>query len=209
MIATSEQPISAFHANEWFEKPSEMLPLRYGGVSSCFRKEAGAHGKDTWGIFRIHQFEKVEQFVLTEPQYSWIMFEEMIGTSEAFYQSLNLPYRIVSIVSGALNNAAAKKYDLEAWFPFFGEYKELVSCSNCTDYQSRSLEIRCGIKKLGDREKVYVHLLNATLTATERTLCCILENYQTPEGLIVPKVLRSYLGGADFIPYTAPVRIRK
>lgn len=137
------------------------------------------------------------------------MFEEMIGISESFYKSLKLPYRIVNIVSGVLNNAAAKKYDLEAWFPYFGEYKELVSCSNCTDYQSRSLEIRCGVKKMGDHEKVYVHCLNATLTATERTLCCIMENYQTPDGMVVPEVLRSYLGGVEFIPYTAPIKIRK
>lgn len=147
LIATSEQPISAFHTDEWFEQPSEQLPILYAGLSSCFRKEAGAHGKDTWGIFRVHQFEKVEQFVLTEPEKSWDMFDQMISTSEQFYQSLNLSYQIVGIVSGALNNAAAKKYDLEAWFPYFGHYRELVSCSNCTDYQSRSLEIRCGIKK--------------------------------------------------------------
>ncbi|KAI8058312.1 seryl-tRNA synthetase [Syncephalis plumigaleata] len=152
-----EQPISAFHANEWFEKITETLPIRYAGYSTCFRKEAGAHGKDTWGIFRVHQFEKIEQFCLTEPGKSWEMFDEMIATSEAFYQSLGLSYRVVSIVSGALNNAAAKKYDLEAWFPFQGAYKELVSCSNCTDYQSRRLEIRCGSKKMGDREKKYVH----------------------------------------------------
>ncbi|KAL1921415.1 uncharacterized protein VTP21DRAFT_11131 [Calcarisporiella thermophila] len=201
LIATSEQPISAFHCNEWFEKPAEQLPLKYAGYSTCFRKEAGAHGKDTWGIFRVHQFEKVEQFVLTEPEKSWEMFNEMIATSEEFFQSLGLPYRVVSIVSGALNNAAAKKYDLEAWFPFQGEYKELVSCSNCTDYQSRRLEIRCGVKKMGDREKKYVHCLNSTLCATTRSLCCLLENYQTPEGVVVPEVLRPYMGGRDFIPF--------
>ncbi|ORX79870.1 seryl-tRNA synthetase [Basidiobolus meristosporus CBS 931.73] len=201
LIATSEQPISAFHAGEWFERPAEQLPLKYAGYSTCFRKEAGAHGKDTWGIFRVHQFEKVEQFVLTEPEKSWEMFDEMIGASEGFFQSLNIPYRIVSIVSGALNNAAAKKYDLEAWFPFQGEYKELVSCSNCTDYQSRSLEIRCGMKKMGDREKKYVHCLNSTLCATERALCCILENYQTPEGLNIPEPLVPYMGGRTFLPF--------
>ncbi|EPZ35294.1 Serine--tRNA ligase, cytoplasmic [Rozella allomycis CSF55] len=192
LIATSEQPISVFHANEWLD-PKE-LPLRYGGYSTCFRKEAGAHGKDVAGIFRIHQFEKVEQFCITEPEKSWDMFDEMIKTSEEFYKSLDLKFRVVSIVSGALNNAAAKKYDLEAWFPRFGEYRELVSCSNCTDYQSRRLEIRCG-------EKKYVHCLNSTLCATERTLCCILENYQTETGLNVPTVLRPYLGGIKFIPY--------
>ena len=204
LIATSEQPISAFHANEWFEKPSEQLPLRYAGYSTCFRKEAGAHGRDTWGVFRVHQFEKVEQFCITQPEHSWEMLEEMLRTSEEFYQSLGLSYRVAVIVSGALNNAAAKKYDLEAWFPFQGEYKELVSCSNCTDYQSRRLEIRCGVKKMGDREKRYVHCLNATLCATERTLCCLLENYQREDGVVVPEVLRKYMDGREFIPYVKP-----
>ncbi|PVU98801.1 hypothetical protein BB559_001265 [Furculomyces boomerangus] len=201
LIATSEQPISAFHSGEWFENPSKQLPIRYAGYSTCFRKEAGAHGKDTWGLFRIHQFEKIEQFVLTEPEHSWEIFDELIKNSEDFIQSLKIPYRVVSIVSGALNDAAAKKYDLEAWFPRQGEYKELVSCSNCTDYQSRNMEIRCGTKKMGDREKKYVHCLNSTLCATERALCCILENYQTPEGLRVPEPLIPYMGGRDFIPY--------
>ncbi|CAG8512162.1 8275_t:CDS:2 [Paraglomus brasilianum] len=209
LIATSEQPISAFHANEWFERPSEQLPIRYAGYSTCFRKEAGAHGKDTWGIFRVHQFEKIEQFVLTTPETSWDEFDRMISNSEEFYQSLGLPYRIVSIVSGSLNNAAAKKYDLEAWFPFQGEYKELVSCSNCTDYQSRRLEIRCGTKKMGDREKKYVHCLNATLCATERTLCCLLENWQTPEGVIIPEPLRPYMDGRDFLPFVKPLSKKK
>ncbi|RKP33758.1 seryl-tRNA synthetase [Dimargaris cristalligena] len=209
LIATSEQPISAFHSNEWFEQPEKQLPLRYAGYSTCFRKEAGAHGKDTWGIFRVHQFEKIEQFVLTEPEKSWEMFDEMIATSEEFFKSLGFSYRVVSIVSGALNNAAAKKYDLEAWFPFQGEYKELVSCSNCTDYQSRRLEIRCGTKKMGDREKRYVHCLNSTLCATERTMCCLLENYQTPEGLNIPKVLQPYMGGVEFVPYVREAPKRK
>ncbi|RHZ68369.1 hypothetical protein Glove_295g32 [Diversispora epigaea] len=209
LIATSEQPISAFHANEWFERPAEQLPLKYAGYSTCFRKEAGAHGKDTWGIFRVHQFEKVEQFVITEPGKSWEQFEEMVNISEQFYQSLGLPYRIVSIVSGALNNAAAKKYDIEAWFPYQGEYKELVSCSNCTDYQSRRLEIRCGVKKMGDREKKYVHCLNSTLCATERALCCILENYQTAEGVIIPEPLRPYMDGRDFLPFVKPLPKKK
>ncbi|KAK7208382.1 cytosolic seryl-tRNA synthetase [Myxozyma melibiosi] len=203
LIATSEQPISAFHSDEWFEQPSEQLPKRYAGYSSCFRREAGSHGKDAWGIFRVHAFEKIEQFVLTEPEKSWEEFDKMIAHSEEFYQSLKLPYRVVAIVSGELNNAAAKKYDLEAWFPFQGEYKELVSCSNCTDYQSRNLEIRCGIKKLNQREKKYVHCLNSTLTATERTLCCILENYQTEDGFKVPEVLRKWIPGEpEFIPFT-------
>lgn len=202
LIATSEQPISAYHSGEWFEQPAEQLPKRYAGYSTCFRREAGSHGKDAWGIFRVHAFEKIEQFVLTEPEVSWEEFDRMIGHAEDFYKSLEIPYRVVGIVSGELNNAAAKKYDLEAWFPFQQEYKELVSCSNCTDYQSRNLEIRCGIKKMNDREKKYVHCLNSTLCATERALCCVLENYQTEEGLKIPQVLRKYIPGEpEFIPY--------
>jgi len=207
LIATSEQPISGYHRGEWLD-PKE-LPLRYAGVSSCFRKEAGAHGKDVWGIFRVHQFEKVEQFVLTDPEKSWEEHENMIKLSEEFYQSLELPYRVVAIVSGSLNNAAAKKYDLEAWFPARAEYRELVSCSNCTDYQSRSLEVRFGIKKMGDREKKYVHMLNSTLVATERAICCIMENYQTPEGVKIPKVLQPFMGGVDFIAWTNGVKPKK
>lgn len=202
LIATSEQPISAYHAGEWFDSPQDQLPVRYAGYSSCFRREAGSHGKDAWGIFRVHAFEKIEQFVLTEPDKSWEEFERMIGLSEEFYKSLGLPYRVVGIVSGELNNAAAKKYDLEAWFPYQKEYKELVSCSNCTDYQSRNLEIRCGIKQQNQTDKKYVHCLNSTLSATQRTLCCILENYQKEDGLVIPEVLRKYIPGEpEFIPY--------
>jgi seryl-tRNA synthetase len=200
LIATSEQPISCMHYGEWLEE--KALPIRYGGYSSCFRKEAGAHGKDNWGIFRIHQFEKVEQFCITTPEKSWEMHEEMINIDQEFYQSLGIPYRIVAIVSGELNGAAAKKYDLEGWFPGYGTFRELVSCSNCTDFQSRATETRCGIKKQNETEKRYVHMLNATLCATERTLCCILENYQTADGVRVPDVLKPYMGGLEFIPFT-------
>ncbi|PYH94987.1 serine-tRNA ligase [Aspergillus ellipticus CBS 707.79] len=201
LIATSEQPLSALHDGEWLQ--DRDLPIKYAGYSTCYRKEAGSHGKDAWGIFRVHQFEKIEQFVLTKPEDSWQAFDEMMATSEQFYKSLGLPYQIVSIVSGALNNAASKKYDLEAWFPFQGEYKELVSCSNCTDYQSRALEIRYGTKKATDIKKSYVHALNATLCATERTLCCVLENYQKEDGIIVPEPLRKYIPGMpEFLPYT-------
>ena len=199
LIATAEQPISTMFRGEWLEK--DDLPKKFAGISPCFRKEAGAHGKDTWGIFRIHQFEKVEQFVICTPEQSWALHEEMIKVSQEFYESLGLPYRTISIVSGALNNAAAKKYDLEAWFPGYDAYRELVSCSNCTDYQSRSAEIRLRTdkKETGD-VKVYVHMLNGTLCATERTLCCILENYQTDKGVKVPEPLRPFVG-TDFIPY--------
>ncbi|GJJ14505.1 hypothetical protein Clacol_008769 [Clathrus columnatus] len=201
LIATSEQPISAFHSDEWFDNPEKQLPIQYAGYSTCFRKEAGSAGRDMWGIFRVHQFEKVEQFCITEPEKSWEMFDTMIANSEEFYQSLNIPYRVVAIVSGALNLAASQKYDLEAWFPFQGAYKELVSCSNCTDYQSRRLEVRCGLKTKDQTRKVYVHMLNGTLCATERALCCLVENYQTENGLKIPEVLRPYLQGREFIEY--------
>lgn len=124
---------------------------------------------------------QIEQFLLTNPEKSWEAFENMIANSEEFYKTLGLPFRIIAIVSGALNNAAAKKFDLEAWFPFQQEYKELVSCSNCTDYQTRALEIRFGPKSAPGSKKRYVHALNSTLCATQRTMCAILENYQTDE----------------------------
>jgi seryl-tRNA synthetase len=201
LIATSEQPISAFHADEWLI--GKDLPIRYAGYSTCYRREAGSHGRDAWGIFRVHQFEKIEQFLLTDPEKSWEAFDDMIAISEEFYKTLGLPYQVVAIVSGALNNAASKKYDLEAWFPFQGEYKELVSCSNCTDYQSRALEIRYGTKTQTETKKKYVHALNSTLCATSRAMCCILENHQTEDGLRVPEPLRKYLPGApDFIPFS-------
>jgi len=200
LIATSEQPISAMHKGEWID-PKE-LPFRYGGSSSCFRKEAGSHGKDVWGIFRVHQFEKVEQFIYCKPEDSWDELEKMISTSEKFYQALNLPYHVIKIVSGGLNDAAAMKYDLEAWFPGYEAYRELVSCSNCLDYQSRALEVRYAIKNLEKGQSTpFVHMLNGTLCATERTMCCIVENYQTEEGLRIPECLRPFMGGIDFIKY--------
>ena len=197
LIATSEQPISALHMKEWIE-PAD-LPFHYAGVSSCFRKEAGSHGRDVWGIFRVHQFEKVEQFIYCDPSESWNELEKMIATSEKFYQALGLAYQVINIVSGELNDAAAKKYDLEAWFPGYDAYRELVSCSNCTDYQARALETRYALKNTD--EKIYVHMLNGTMCATTRTMCCILENNQTEEGINIPEALRPYMGGLEFMPY--------
>uniref|UniRef100_A0A5B7BBX8 serine--tRNA ligase n=1 Tax=Davidia involucrata TaxID=16924 RepID=A0A5B7BBX8_DAVIN len=210
LIATAEQPLCAYHLDDWIH-PSQ-LPLRYAGYSSCFRKEAGSHGRDTLGIFRVHQFEKVEQFCITSPNgnESWDMHEEMIKNSEDFYKMLQIPYQIVAIVSGALNDAAAKKYDLEAWFPASNTYRELVSCSNCTDYQSRRMEIRYGQKKSNEQAKQYVHMLNSTLTATERTMCCILENYQKEDGVEIPEALRGFMGGKTFLPFqTNPAKEAK
>jgi len=202
LIATSEQTCCSFLRKRWLN--ASELPIRLAGYSTCFRKEVGSHGRDTLGIFRVHQFEKVEQFVAVsgEGNASWEEMERLIGNSEAFYQSLNIPYQVVNIVSGELNDAAAKKYDLEAWFPSSRTFRELVSCSNCTDYQSRRLEIREGAPQKGpEKKKAYVHLLNSTLTATERTLCCLIENWQTPEGLVVPPVLRPWMNGIEFIPF--------
>lgn len=206
LIATSEQPICAYHKGDWINESS--LPLRYAGVSTCFRKEAGSSGKDIRGIFRVHQFEKIEQFCLTidNLQESQREQERMLSAAEEFYQSLGFPYRVVCIVSGELNDAAIKKYDLEAWFPGQKSYRELVSCSNCTDYQARGVGTRCGIKKncndaMSSRAS-YVHMLNSTLCATGRGICCLLENYQTDGGVIVPEVLRPFMGGVDFLPFT-------
>jgi len=142
--------------------------------------------------------------VITTEEESFNELERMLAISEEFYQALNLPYRVVNIVSGALNDAAAKKYDLEAWFPGYNDYRELVSCSNCLDYQSRNLDIRLRTNQKNELDKKYVHMLNGTLTATERTLCCILENYQTEEGVVVPDVLRPFVG-IDLIPYTKSI----
>ncbi len=192
LIATSEQPISAYHSGETIYKKD--LPIKYCGISTCFRKEAGQN-RDVKGIFRVHQFEKVEQFILTEEDKSWEMHERLLEICEQFYQSLGIPYRVVNIVSGALNNAAAKKYDLEGWFPGLGKYRELVSCSNCTDYQSRNLNVRymSGTYK-------FVHMLNCTLCATTRTMCAIIENNQVEGGIRVPHVLQEYVG-TEFILY--------
>jgi seryl-tRNA synthetase len=213
LIATSEQPIAAFHRDEWLA--AEMLPIRYAGLSSCFRQEVGSHGRDTRGIFRVHQFEKIEQFVLSSPfdNESWRLFDEMIGNAEAFIQALKIPYRIVNIVSGELNNAAAKKFDLEAWFPGQGAFRELVSCSNCLDYQSRRLRVRYGqTKKMGIDTKVpFVHMLNATMCATTRVICAILENYQTENGVEVPEVLQKWMPTkySKFVPFVKPAPIEE
>jgi seryl-tRNA synthetase len=197
MIATSEQTLAAYHYDEIIDP--KILPLKYVGISSCFRREAGSHGKDTLGIFRVHRFEKVEQFIFCKPEESWKYFEELITNAEELYKLLKIPYRIVNIASGELNDNAAKKYDLEAWFPASNRYRELVSCSNCLDYQARKLKIRMG--KVGSqKEKEILHTLNATGIATERTICCILENYQNKDHSIrIPDVLQKYMNDRSII----------
>lgn len=190
-IATSEQTLASLHWDEVLAP--DILPIKYVGVSTCFRREAGTHGKDTKGIFRVHQFEKVEQFVFCKPEESWSIHEEMIANAEEIFQKLEIPYQVTNIASGEMNDNAAKKYDIEAWFPAQEKYREVVSCSNCTDYQARKMNIRMG--KYGG-EKEYAHTLNSTAIATERTICAILENFQQDDGSIaLPKSLRQYMSG--------------
>merc|ERR1719499_1273089 len=192
LIATSEQTIAAFHRDEWLSEKS--LPIKYAGISSCFRQEVGSHGRDTRGIFRVHQFEKVEQFMITSPHdnKSWEAMDFMINNAERFYQSLEIPYRVVCICSGALNNAAAKKLDLEAWFSGSGAFRELVSCSNCLEYQARRLRVRYGQTKKTEKTE-YCHMLNATMCAVTRVICAVLETHQTETGVRVPQVLRNWM----------------
>ena len=194
LIGTAEHALLAYHMNEILD--GKDLPLLYAGISPCFRKEAGTHGKDTKGIFRVHQFEKVEQFVFCKPEESWHWHEFLLKNAEEFFQSLGIPYRVVNICSGDIGSIAAKKYDIEAWLPGQGKYREVVSCSNCTDYQAR----RANIRYREGNEIRYVHTLNSTLVATERAIIAIMENYQQEDGsILIPKVLRPYLNGAERI----------
>ncbi len=244
LIATAEQPLTAMFSGETFqdakapEKNPPPLPRVFYSWSSCFRREVTSHGKDAKGLFRIHNFEKIEQFAVTTAADSDAVLDQFIDNAAAFYQSLGLDYRLVRIVSGKLNLAATRKVDLEARFPGSegvgssasaetGGYRELCSASNCTDYQARALEIRCKIPApveeasdgtesatgsgdgVGEKKKKkskppkaqtqFCHLVNATLCATQRTLCCILENYQTPYGLVIPEVLRPFMGGEKLL----------
>jgi seryl-tRNA synthetase len=191
MIGTSEHAIAGMHMDEILD--GKKLPLKYAGVSPCFRKEAGAHGKDMKGIFRVHQFEKVEQYAYCRPEDSWQEHEKMIGIAEEFFDQLGLPYRVVLLCSGDTGKVSSKTYDLEAWMAGQNAYREIVSCSNCTDYQARRLRIRFRDKT--NEETILVHTLNSTLVATERTMVSIIENYQTRDrSIMIPEALRKYMG---------------
>ncbi|MHA1136765.1 MAG: serine--tRNA ligase [Candidatus Thorarchaeota archaeon] len=191
LIATSEHPMVAMHMNDIFE-PLD-LPIKLAGVSTCFRKEAGSHGKDTKGIFRVHQFNKVEQFVFSHPDESWNIHEELIKNEEEYIQALKLPYRIVNVCTGDIGIVAAKKYDMELWMPGQQKYREGGSCSNCTSYQATRLNIKYRIKK-GGTEKGYLHTLNSTMVANPRTIVAILEVYQQEDGSVkIPQALHKYL----------------
>ncbi|MFN3383576.1 MAG: serine--tRNA ligase [Archaeoglobaceae archaeon] len=209
LIATSEHAIASMHMNETLEEGD--LPLLYAGFSPCFRKEAGAHGKDTKGIFRVHQFNKVEQFVFCLPEQSWEWHEKLIENAEKLWQGLKIPYRVVNICTGDLGIVAAKKYDLEAWMPSQANYREMVSCSNCTDWQSYRLNIRYAEKK-GMPSKGFVHTLNSTAIATTRAITAIIENYQLEDGRVeIPKALNRYLESFESAPkdFIEPKNARK
>ncbi len=191
LIGTSEHAVASMYSDEIID--GKKLPLRYAGISTCFRKEAGAHGRDQKGIFRVHQFEKVEQFVFTRPEDSWNEHERMLTIVEEFYQKIGIPYRIMLLSSGDLGKISAKTYDLEAWMAGQKSYREIVSCSNCLDFQARRLKIR--FRDRTDEQPQYLHSLNSTLVATTRTMVAIIENFQTKDGHItVPKVLEKYVG---------------
>jgi seryl-tRNA synthetase len=191
LIGTSEHAVASMHSDEIID--GKQLPLRYAGTSTCFRKEAGAHGRDQKGIFRVHQFEKVEQFTFTRPEDSWHEHERMISIVEEFYQKIEIPYKIMLLSSGDMGKVSAKTYDLEAWMPGQKSYREIVSCSNCLDFQARRLKIR--FRDRTDEQPQYLHSLNSTLVATTRTMVAIIENFQTKDGHIaIPKVLQKYVG---------------
>ncbi|MGQ9538811.1 MAG: serine--tRNA ligase [Candidatus Bathycorpusculaceae bacterium] len=197
LIATSEHPMAAMYMDEVLK--ADDLPIKLVGISTNFRKEAGAHGKDTRGIFRTHQFNKVEQFVFCKPEDSWKIHEELIRNAEELVQKLNLPYRVVNVCTGDIGKVAAKKYDIEVWMPAPKAYREIISCSNCTDYQARRLNIRYREKE-GEPPKGFVHTLNSTALATGRAIVAILENYQQEDGsVVIPEVLRKYMGGMEKI----------
>ncbi|HVL88087.1 MAG TPA: serine--tRNA ligase [Candidatus Thermoplasmatota archaeon] len=190
LVATSEHPLGGMFAGEILDE--DALPLRLAGISPCFRREIGAHGVDTRGLFRMHQFNKIEQFVFCDPDDSWAIHEEIRQNAEEIFRRLAIPYRVVNVCTGDIGTVAAKKYDIEAWSPRQRKYIEVVSCSNCTDYQARRLKIRAG--KAGGDKRV-AHTLNSTAVATSRALVAILENGQRDDGTVeVPAALRPYLG---------------
>ena len=191
MIGTSEHAMAAMRSDEIIE--GKDLPLRYAGVSPCFRKEAGAHGRDQKGIFRVHQFDKIEQFVFARPEESWKEHERMLSVAEEFYQNIEIPYKVMLLSSGDMGKVSAKTYDIEAWMSGQNAYREIVSCSNCLDFQARRLKIRFRDKT--NEETQYLHTLNSTLVATSRVLVSIMENFQTKDGhIVIPKILQKYMG---------------
>lgn len=197
LIATSEHPLCAMYQDEIFEQRD--LPIKLSGLSPCFRREIGSHGIDTKGLFRVHQFHKVEQFIFCQPEDSPAFHEELLANAEELYRNLGLPYHVVLICTGDIGTVAAKKYDIEVWMPREEAYREVVSCSNCTSYQAVRLGMR--MRDPADFEsKYYIHTLNSTEVATSRTIRAILENYQLEDGSVeIPAVLRPYMNDREYL----------
>jgi len=195
LIATAEIPLTGYHADEIIDE--DRLPLLYAGLSPCYRKEAGTYGKHARGLFRVHQFNKLEMYAYTLPENSLDMHEQILKVEEEIWQALNIPYRVINIASGDLGAPAAKKYDIEYWSKVDGMYRELTSCSNCTDFQTRNLNIR--VRRKDGRVEI-LHSLNGTAVSLARSLVAIIEHYQTDDGkLRVPDVLKQYMGGREII----------
>jgi seryl-tRNA synthetase len=199
LIGTSEHAIAAMHMDEIFD--GGELPIHYAGVSPCFRKEAGAHGRDTKGIFRVHQFEKVEQFVYCKPEDSGNEHQVLLSNADGFMRELGIPHRVMLLSSGDMGKVSAKTYDIEGWIPSQGKYRELISCSNCTEFQSRALGIK--YREKAHEESRFLHTLNSTLVATERTMVAILENYFRKDARVIeiPKALVQYMNSqTEIVP---------
>ena len=195
LIATAEMPITGYHADEIIEEKD--LPLKYAGLSPCYRKEAGTYGKHTRGLFRVHQFNKLEMYAFTLPEKSEEMHQNILAIEEEIWQEIGIPYHVINIASGDLGAPAAKKYDIEYWSKVDGSYREITSCSNCTDFQTRNLNIRV---RRTDGKVELLHSLNGTAVSMARTLVAILEHYQTSDGMLaIPKILQTYMGGREQI----------
>ena len=196
MIATSEHPLTAMYMEETI--PEDQLPLKIVGVSPCFRREVGSHGQSDLGIWRVHQFTKIEQIVIAKPEESWEMHEELLQNCIDLWNDLQIHYEVVNICTGDMGTVAARKYDLEAWIPGAGQYKEIVSCSNCTDYQANRLQIKYG--QPGHANQPIVHTLNSTAVATSRALVAIMEQNQLADGRVtIPQPLVNYMGGQKIL----------
>ncbi|KAB8163397.1 serine--tRNA ligase [Streptomyces sp. 3MP-14] len=194
LVGTSEVPLAAYHMDEIIE--ADQLPLRYAGLSPCYRREAGSYGKDTRGIFRVHQFTKVEMFSFVAPEEAEDELERLLGWEKQWLTSLELPFRVIDVASGDLGSSASRKYDCEAWFPAQGRYRELTSTSNCTDFQARRLQVR--MREAGRTRPLAT--LNGTLCAVSRTIVALLEYHQQADGSVyVPEVLRPFLGGREVL----------
>ena len=194
LIATAEMSLTGFHAGEILNEKD--LPIFYAGYSSCYRKEAGTYGKHTRGLFRVHQFNKLEMYAYTLPEQSAEIHEKILAVEEEIYQELGIPYRVINIASGDLGAPASKKYDIEYWSPVDGSYREITSCSNCTDYQARNLNIRV---RRENGELQVVHTLNGTAVSLARCLVAAIENFQDGEDLVLPKVLQPYMNNRERI----------